>query len=117
MPSSKSLTTYAGAALLFAARMSSALNFTIANGQIYTPGLVIVDAPQPGTPLGGDLIEVALDNSPTQIHYINIFLSSYDTGRNFTITNGTASANNASLGDIMLSEPGQHREARQVGVA
>lgn len=25
---------------------------------------------------------------------------------NFTITNGTASANNASLGDIMLQEPG-----------
>ncbi len=45
-------------------------------------------------------------NSPTQIYNITIFLSSYDTGRNFTITNGTASANNASLGDIMLSEPG-----------
>ncbi len=53
MAFSKSLAAYAGAALLFGARMSSALNFTIANGQIYTPGLVIVDAPQPGTPLGG----------------------------------------------------------------
>jgi hypothetical protein len=40
------------------------------------------------------------------IHNINIFLSSYVTGRNFTITNGTASANNASLGDIMYQEPG-----------
>lgn len=28
-------------------------NFTIVNGQIYTPGLAIVDAPQPYTPLGG----------------------------------------------------------------
>jgi hypothetical protein len=28
------------------------------------------------------------------------------TGRNFTITNGTASANNASLGDVMYQEPG-----------
>lgn len=28
-------------------------NFTIVNGQIYTPGLAIVDAPQPNTPLGG----------------------------------------------------------------
>ncbi|KAJ5777027.1 Mannosyltransferase 1 CMT1 [Penicillium odoratum] len=28
-------------------------NFTIVNGQLYTPGLAIVDAPQPSTPLGG----------------------------------------------------------------
>ena len=28
-------------------------NFTIANGQIYTPGFAILNAPQPGTPLGG----------------------------------------------------------------
>jgi hypothetical protein len=28
-------------------------NFTIVNGQLYTPGLAIVDAPQPYTPLGG----------------------------------------------------------------
>jgi hypothetical protein len=55
MAGSKTLTRYTGAALLFAARMSSALNFTVSNGQIYTPGLVIVDAPQPGTPLGGGL--------------------------------------------------------------
>ncbi|KAL2127113.1 hypothetical protein VTI74DRAFT_11313 [Chaetomium olivicolor] len=100
--------------------MASTLNFTIANGQIYTPGLVIVDAPQPGTPLGGDLIEVALDvstngrlplppypdGSPSMIHNITLFLYSYDKGHNFTISNGTASANNASLGNIMLSEPG-----------
>jgi hypothetical protein len=116
-----------------------ALNFTISNGQIFTPGFAILDSPQPGTPEGGgkcpkcirqagtfsltnciDTIEVALDvsadgklnlppyadNSPSQIFNITIFLYSYDTGRNFTITNGTATANNASLGDIMLSEPG-----------
>ncbi|CAG8089490.1 unnamed protein product [Penicillium nalgiovense] len=29
------------------------VNVTIVNGQIYTPGLAIVDAPQPNTPLGG----------------------------------------------------------------
>lgn len=46
------------------------------------------------------------DDASSQIYNINIFLYSYDTGRNFTITNGTASANNATLGDIMLSEPG-----------
>jgi hypothetical protein len=28
-------------------------NFTIIGGQIFTPGLAIVDAPQPNTPLGG----------------------------------------------------------------
>ena len=38
--------------------LSSALqqentNFTIVNGQIYTPGLAIIDSPQPFTPEGG----------------------------------------------------------------
>ena len=28
-------------------------NFTIVNGQIYTPGLAIIDSPQPFTPEGG----------------------------------------------------------------
>ncbi|RKU42331.1 hypothetical protein DL546_005149 [Coniochaeta pulveracea] len=109
-----------GPLLLAIVGRSSALNFTIAGGQIFTPGFAIVDAPQPDTPLGGDLLEVALDvsangklalppypdNSESRIHNITIFLYSYGTGKNFTITNGTATANNASLGDIMLSEPG-----------
>lgn len=43
------------AAVVLTAQVSSALNFTVANGQIYTPGLVILDAPQPDTPLGGGL--------------------------------------------------------------
>lgn len=30
-------------------------DFTIINGQIFTPGLAIVDAPQPGTPEGGGM--------------------------------------------------------------
>ncbi|KAK3337227.1 WD40 repeat-like protein [Cercophora scortea] len=106
-------------AILFAVR-GFALNFTVAGGQIFTPGLAILDSPQPGAPLGGDTIEVALDvstngrlplppyaeNSPSQIHNITIFLYSYDTGKNLTITNGTASTLNASLGDIMFQEPG-----------
>lgn len=45
-------------------------------------------------------------DSPSQIYNITIFLYSYDTGRNLTITNGTATTNNASLGNIMLSESG-----------
>lgn len=32
---------------------ASSNNFTIVNGQVFTPGLAIVDAPQPYTPLGG----------------------------------------------------------------
>lgn len=97
------------------------LNFTIANGQIYTPGLAILNAPQPGTPLGGETLHVSLDvttngrlplppavaaDSPTQIFNITMFLYSYNTGRNFTISNGTASLLNFSLGPIMLQEPG-----------
>ncbi|RDL29949.1 Uncharacterized protein BP5553_10576 [Venustampulla echinocandica] len=92
----------------------------IVNGQIYTPGIALVDAPQPNTPLGGDHLQVALDvtsNGQLQlppypkdpvsaIHNITIFLSSYATGKNFTISNGTAGAGNASLGEIMQQEPG-----------
>jgi len=92
----------------------------IVNGQIFTPGIAIVDAPQPNTPLGGDFLQVALDvtsggqlqlppypsNPISAIYNITIFLSSYTTGWNFTISNGTASAGNASLGEIMDQEPG-----------
>ncbi|KAK8139752.1 hypothetical protein PG984_000875 [Apiospora sp. TS-2023a] len=106
--------------LLLLASQSQAAIFTTANGQIFTPGFAILDAPQPGTPLGGDTIEVALDvsangklmlppygaDSPSQIHNITIFMYSYDTGRNFTITNGTATGGGSTLGDIMKSEPG-----------
>ena len=46
------------------------------------------------------------DDSPSKIFNITIFLYSYDTNRNFTISNGTATANNASLGEIMVQEPG-----------
>jgi hypothetical protein len=34
---------------------AEAQNFTIINGQIFTPGLAIVDSPQPGTPEGGGM--------------------------------------------------------------
>jgi hypothetical protein len=110
----------------------------IVNGQIYTPGIAIVDSPQPNTPLGGgeflvkelfrrllklivvDHLQVALDvssdgqlqlppypsNPKSAIWNITIFLSSYVTGWNFTISNGTASTGNASLGEIMQQEPG-----------
>ncbi|KAK1600362.1 uncharacterized protein LY79DRAFT_16717 [Colletotrichum navitas] len=112
--------SYTAALLYLFAASGSAQTFTIANGQIFTPGLVILDAPQPGTPLGGDNLHVALDvstngrmplppyakDSPTKIFNVTMFLSSYVTGRNFTITNGTATANDASLGDIMFQEPG-----------
>ena len=34
-----------------------ALDFTIAGGQIFTPGFAVLDAPQPGTPLGGGRLQ------------------------------------------------------------
>jgi hypothetical protein len=43
--------------------------------------------------------------SPSQIHNISIFLYSYSTGKNFTVTNVTTSTGGA-LGDIMSQEPG-----------
>jgi hypothetical protein len=46
------------------------------------------------------------EDSPSQIFNITIFLSSYSTGKNFTVSNGTAAAGNASLGAIMQQEPG-----------
>lgn len=49
MPSSLS----AALAALMLAATAHGENFTIINGQIFTPGLAIVDAPQPNTPLGG----------------------------------------------------------------
>lgn len=129
------------AAVLLLAGPSLADNFTISNGQIFTPGFVVLDAPQPYTPLGGgklishlfgdgfsadsseqDTLHVAIDvtangklplpsndddnDDDNQIFSIEMFLYSYVTGRNFTISNGTASANNASLGEIMAQEPG-----------
>ncbi|KAL7629405.1 hypothetical protein AAE478_000925 [Parahypoxylon ruwenzoriense] len=111
---------YSASFLSILVSRAAALDFTISNGQIFTPGFAVLDAPQPGTPLGGDTIEVALDvtangklklppygdDSPSRINNITIFLYSYDTGRNFTITNGTASTNDVSLGDIMQSERG-----------
>jgi hypothetical protein len=40
-------------AVLLLAGRALGLNFTISNGQIFTPGFVVLDAPQPNTPLGG----------------------------------------------------------------
>lgn len=75
--------------------------------------------PRAPTDKGIDTIEIALDvtangilpldvaaDSPSRINNVTIFLYSYSAGRNFTISNGTASSNNASLGEIMSSEPG-----------
>lgn len=45
-------------------------------------------------------------NPKSAIWNITMFLSSYVTGWNFTISNGTASNGNASLGEIMQQEPG-----------
>ena len=44
--------------------------FTIVNGQVYTPGLAIIDAPQPYTPLGGgnNSINLQISNNITSTY-------------------------------------------------
>ncbi|KAL2209857.1 hypothetical protein CC79DRAFT_1365274 [Sarocladium strictum] len=107
-------------AMAMATLASAQWNFTIHNGQIFTPGFTVLNSPQPETPMGGNDLHISLDvtangklpladfseDDPSQIFNITVFLYSYRTERNFTITNGTAGANNASLGNIMFQEPG-----------
>ncbi|KKK14568.1 hypothetical protein P175DRAFT_0480270 [Aspergillus ochraceoroseus IBT 24754] len=94
------------------------MGFTIVNGQILTPGLAIVDAPQPYTPLGGDTLQVALDvsgngklsldpsdDAATRFHEITIFLTSTEKEKNFTISNGTSTGSNAYAGPVLGLEP------------
>ncbi|KAK5033444.1 hypothetical protein LTS07_003747 [Exophiala sideris] len=90
--------------LILAWYLHSVEGITIVNGQIYTPGLAIIDAPQPGTPEGGDYLQVAIDVSGdgrlglppypqdvnTGILNMTIFLFSYATVLNLTISNGTS---------------------------
>ncbi|KAF2671241.1 hypothetical protein BT63DRAFT_453639 [Microthyrium microscopicum] len=95
--------------------------FTVVNGQIFTPGLAVVDAPQPFTPLGGDFLQVAIDVSgsgrlpwppvndtrtPTFFRNITLFLTSYETGHNFTISNATNATGTLPDIDILNQEPG-----------
>ncbi|KAJ5619163.1 hypothetical protein N7510_003147 [Penicillium lagena] len=98
-------------------------NFTIVNGQIYTPGLAIVDSPQPYTPEGGQYLQVAIDvsgdgrlpwppstqsaNSPTLFHNITLFLTSESLSHNFTISNGTVPSDNLQgyVGPVLDLEP------------
>lgn len=54
----------------------------------------------------GKLPLLLREDSPSLINNITVFLSSYRTGRNFTISNGTASEDDASSGEIMRQEPG-----------
>ncbi|OOQ91170.1 hypothetical protein PEBR_01248 [Penicillium brasilianum] len=102
-------------------------NFTIVNGQVYTPGLAIIDAPQPNTPLGGGKptynLQVAIDvsgngklpwppstqsaDSATLFHNITLFLTSETLSHNFTISNGTEPKNNGTgyVGPVLDLEP------------
>ncbi|RVD87131.1 uncharacterized protein DFL_005374 [Arthrobotrys flagrans] len=59
----KSLSLFAITCATLAAYTNAVRTFTILGGQIYTPGLAIVDAPQPFTPLGGTTLHVAIDVS------------------------------------------------------
>ena len=56
----------------------------------------------------GQLPLLLEEDSPSLINNITVFLYSYDTGRNFTISNGTAGRDDASIGDLMHQEPGSN---------
>ncbi|KAF3282418.1 hypothetical protein TWF970_001824 [Orbilia oligospora] len=59
----KSISLFAITCATLAAYSNAVRTFTILGGQIYTPGLAIVDAPQPFTPLGGATLHIAIDVS------------------------------------------------------
>ncbi|KAB8205178.1 hypothetical protein BDV34DRAFT_105186 [Aspergillus parasiticus] len=89
---------------------------TIINGQVFTPGLAIIDSPQPYTPLGGDSLQVAIDVSgngrltsnpsdATKFNDITLFLTSNELSKNFTISNGTDPKDNAYVGHVLEINP------------
>ncbi|KAF2000591.1 hypothetical protein P154DRAFT_491773 [Amniculicola lignicola CBS 123094] len=94
--------------------------FNIVNGRIFTPGLGIILAPQPFTPMGGDFLHIALDvggdgklsvppqnrDDPlTQVFNITLFLTSDTLQKNFTISNITTTI--PPFADIMNQELSQ----------
>ncbi|KAF2876700.1 hypothetical protein BDV95DRAFT_536524 [Massariosphaeria phaeospora] len=94
--------------------------FNIENGRIFTPGLGIILAPQPLTPMGGDFLHIAIDVSGdgqlqvpprnrddrlAQVFNFTMFLTSNTLQKNFTISNITTDT--PPLADIMNQEPGQ----------
>ncbi|KAF1963862.1 hypothetical protein CC80DRAFT_398041 [Byssothecium circinans] len=95
-------------------------DFNIVNGRIFTPGLGIILAPQPFTPMGGDFLHIALDVSGdgklpvpprniedplTQVFNFTLFLTSNILQKNFTISNITTTT--PPLANIMNQESGQ----------
>ncbi|KAF1931837.1 uncharacterized protein M421DRAFT_417578 [Didymella exigua CBS 183.55] len=97
----------------------SSTGISTINGRIFTPGLAILDSPQPNTPMGGDFLHVALDisgdgalpfppssnpSATTRLHNITLFLTSTTLNKNFTISNGTS--NMPPLSNILEQEEG-----------
>ncbi|KAJ5148671.1 hypothetical protein N7448_000249 [Penicillium atrosanguineum] len=94
-------------------------NFTIVNGQVYTPGLAIVDAPQPNTPLGGGRFthqqtrDFQLTSSLRHFASRHRCLRGWEaplapvyTSHNFTISNGTVPSNDITyVGPVLDLEP------------
>ncbi|KAI0374823.1 hypothetical protein BV20DRAFT_961010 [Pilatotrama ljubarskyi] len=79
---------------------------TLVNGQVFTQGLAIVDAPAPNSPLhAGSVTQVAIDisgdgkldqsasipgsNKPTRFDSLEIYLVSYQTKLNLTVSTGS----------------------------
>ncbi|TBU32429.1 hypothetical protein BD311DRAFT_715100 [Dichomitus squalens] len=93
-------------AALLAAASSGVHAQTLVNGQVFTNGLAIVDAPAPGSPMhAGSVTQVAIDISgdghldqsasipgsgkSTRFDSLEIYLVSYQTKQNITVSNGT----------------------------
>lgn len=82
--------------LALVASPGSALVFTESNGQIFTPGFAVLDAPQPGTPLGGgkfarekkamshtqSYLHIGWPPSTTPFYLLPLFSPMFDTKKN-----------------------------------
>ncbi|KAI0362023.1 hypothetical protein OH77DRAFT_1416222 [Trametes cingulata] len=90
---------------ILALLVSSAHAQTLVNGQVFTKGLAIVDAPAPNSPMhAGSVTQVAIDisgdgkldqsasvpgsNEPTRFDSLEIYLVSYQTKLNLTVSSG-----------------------------
>ncbi|KAI0709130.1 hypothetical protein C8Q76DRAFT_742336 [Earliella scabrosa] len=97
--------TLVSAVALFAAAISGVHAQTLVNGQIFTNGLAIVDAPAPNSPMhAGSVTQVAIEISgdggldqsasipgndqPTRFDSLEVYLVSYETEINITVSSG-----------------------------
>ncbi|KEY65591.1 hypothetical protein S7711_09251 [Stachybotrys chartarum IBT 7711] len=100
----------AAAGLLTVAAATENMEFVTYNGQIFTPGFAC-QLPETlhislDVTANGQLPLELEEDSSSRIHEITVFLYSYETGRNFTVSNATDSDTVDGLGSVMAQEPG-----------